>query len=44
MEFWKFAFENGVSIDIIKQAVKTESNPFGEITPEQFKEICGQDF
>lgn len=30
--------------DILKLAVKTESNPYGEITKEQYKEITGEEF
>lgn len=45
MDFWKMAFDNGwVGIDMLRQAVITETNPFGDITKEEFKEITGQDF
>lgn len=45
MDFWKMAFDNGwVGVDMIRQAVITETNPFGDITKEEFKEITGQDF
>ena len=45
MDFWKMAFDNGwVDVDMIRQAVITETNPFGDITKEEFKEITGQDF
>ncbi|MGE7115028.1 anti-CBASS protein Acb1 family protein [Lysinibacillus sp. NPDC047702] len=35
---------NGVIADQLKLAVKTETNPFGEISKEQYKEITGQEF
>lgn len=45
MEFWKMCFDNGyLDADYIRQAVITEDNPYGDITPEQFKEITGEDF
>lgn len=45
MDFWKMAYDNQwVNIDLLRQAVITDTNPFGDITKEQFKEITGQDF
>lgn len=45
MAFWKLAFtQNWVDVDKLRLAVKTESNPFGEITPKEFKNITDQDF
>lgn len=45
MDFWKMAYDNQwVDVDMIRQAVITDTNPFGDITKEQFKEITGQDF
>lgn len=45
MDFWKMAYDNQwIEIDLLRQAVITETNPFGDITKEQFKEITGQDF
>lgn len=45
MAFWKLAFEQKwVTASQLRLAVVTESNPYGEITPEQYKEITGQDF
>lgn len=45
MDFWKMAYDNQwVGIDMLRQAVITETNPFGDITKEQFKEITGQEF
>lgn len=45
MSFWKMVYYMGaIDITLLRQAVKCESNPFGEITPEEFKEICNEDF
>lgn len=45
MGFWKMAYDYGwITIDILRQAVKTDTNPFGEITKAEFKEITGVDF
>lgn len=45
MAFWKLAFtKKWVTIEQLRLAVKTESNPYGEITPVEFKEITTQDF
>ena len=45
MEFWQIAFMyKWVTAEQLRIAVKTEANPFGEITPEQYKEITKQDF
>lgn len=45
MNFWKMAFNlKWVTAEQLRLAVVTESNPFGEITPEQYKEITKQDF
>ncbi|HDK7179738.1 TPA: XkdX family protein [Clostridium botulinum] len=45
MNFWKMAFDIGaIGVDLLKQAVKCDNNPFGEITPEEFKTICNEDF
>lgn len=39
------AYQQGwVSFEDLKKVVKTEENPFGELSPEQFKEITGKDF
>lgn len=44
-DFWKMAYDMGaIDVDMLKQAVKTDSNPYGEITTDEFKTICGQDF
>lgn len=45
MGFWKMVYDMGVvDADFIKQAVITDSNKFGDITLEQYKEITGKDF
>lgn len=45
MDFWKMAYDlSWIGIDVLRQAVITETNPFGDISKEQFKEITGEDF
>lgn len=45
MEFWKMCFDlKVVDAGFIRQAVITDTNKFGDITAEQFKEITGEDF
>jgi hypothetical protein len=45
MAFWKLAYNmKWVSAEQLRLVVKTESNPFGEITPEQYKEITEVNF
>ena len=45
MQFWQIAFMyKWVTADQLKLAVKTETNPFGEISKEQYIEITGQEF
>ncbi|NNV01952.1 XkdX family protein [Brevibacillus sp. MCWH] len=45
MAFWNLAYKyKWVTIEQLRLAVRTESNPYGEITPEEFKQITGQDF
>ncbi|WP_083329004.1 XkdX family protein [Peptoniphilus raoultii] len=45
MDFWKMAYDlSWIDIDVLRQAVITETNPFGDISKEQFKEITGKDF
>ena len=45
MEFWKMAFNMKViDSEYLKQAVITDSNKFGDITAEQYKEITGIEF
>ena len=45
MEFWKMCFDMKViDADFLRQAVKTDKNPYGDITADQFKEITGEEF
>ncbi|GEN83642.1 hypothetical protein SLU01_19540 [Sporosarcina luteola] len=45
MAFWQLAFnQKWVTVDQLRLVVKTDSNPFGEISPAQFKQITGKDF
>lgn len=45
MDFWKMAYDYGwIGLNYLSQAVITKENPFGDITPEEYKEICGKDF
>lgn len=44
-DFWKMAYNMGcIDESTLAQAVKCTKNPFGEITPEQYKEICEKEF
>ena len=45
-DFWEMAYKmrNGISIDMLRQAVVTDKNPSGDISKEEFKEISGVDF
>lgn len=45
MAFWKLAFnQKWVTAEQLRLAVTTQSNQFGEITPEEYKEITGIEF
>lgn len=45
MGFWQIAFiSKWVTAEELRIAVKTKTNPFGEISPEEYKEITKQDF
>lgn len=45
MEFWKLAWDyKAIDESTLRMAVKCDINHFGDITPEEFKEICGEDF
>ena len=45
MSFWNIAYkQKWVNIDQLRLAVRTASNPFGDITPEEFKQITDKDF
>ena len=43
--FWKMAFDmKAIDINTLRKAVKTQENPFGEISEAEFKVITGVDF
>lgn len=43
MSFWEMAYRlEWADKALLKQAVLTESNPFGEITEEEYKGITGE--
>lgn len=45
MAFWQLAYtRKWVSIEQLRQAVKTVSNPYGQITPAEYKTITGEDY
>jgi hypothetical protein len=45
MRFWTLAFnQRWVTAEQLKGAVKTETNRFGEISPEEYKTITGIEF
>lgn len=45
MAFWKLAYnQKWVTAEQLRLAVKTDANPYGEITPEEYKGITGVDF
>lgn len=45
MKFWTLAFSmRWVTAEALKGAVITDTNPFGEITPQEYKEITDVDF
>ena len=45
MAFWKMAFNlKWVTSEQLRLAVVSESNPYGEITSEEYKTITGLDF
>lgn len=45
MAFWKLAYNNHwVTLEQLRQAVKTESNPYGNITADEFEAITGEPF
>lgn len=45
MAFWSIAYKEGwCTIDQLRLAVKTETNPYGQITKAEFKAITGEDF
>lgn len=51
MTFWKLAYDMGwidkdkeLAAQKLQLAVKTTSNPHGEISPEEYKQITKKDF
>lgn len=45
MNFWEYAYSKGwIDKELLKQAVITEANPFGEVTKEEYKAIIGEDY
>ncbi len=45
MAFWMLAYNaKWVSVAQLRLAVKTGSNPYGDITPEEFMAITGEKF
>lgn len=45
MGFWKMAFDLGcITAERLRLAVKTEENKYGEITPEEYKNITKVEF
>lgn len=45
MDFWKMIYDlKIIDADYLRQAVITDTNKFGDITAEQFKEITREDF
>lgn len=45
MKFWALAFAmKWVTAEALKGAVRTDTNLFGEITPQEYKEITDIDF
>lgn len=45
MSFWQLAYNRKwVDVDQLRVVVKTEKNPYGEITPAEFKQITGVEF
>lgn len=45
MDFLKLAWEyEWITLDELKTLVITKATPWGQITPDEFKEITDQDF
>ncbi|WP_046655277.1 XkdX family protein [Paenibacillus larvae] len=45
MVFWNAAYTlKWIDADKLRWAVKTGSNPYGEITPQEYQSITGQVF
>jgi hypothetical protein len=44
-DWWKLAYSQGwITAEDLRMFVLTEENPYGEITPEEYKQITGIDF
>lgn len=45
MAFWKMVYDLGwVDIELLKQAVITDTNPYGDITKAEYKTITGKTY
>lgn len=45
MNFWKMAYNmKWVTAEQLRLAVITETNPYGEITAEEYKDITNKEF
>lgn len=45
MAFWVLAYtKHWITADKLRQAVKTEENPYGQITAEEYKTITGEEY
>lgn len=45
MAFWQLAYNSKwVTIDQLRLAVKTEANPFGQISTDEFKQITNEEY
>jgi len=43
MAFWTLAYnKHWITADKLRQAVKTDTNPYGQITPEEYQTITGE--
>ena len=43
--FWKMVYDiKAIDINTLRKAVKTTSNPYGEISEDEFKTITGVNF
>lgn len=45
MGFWEMAYKFGwIGKEVLRQAVITESNPYGEVSKEEYKKITGEKY
>ncbi|QIC06095.1 XkdX family protein [Brevibacillus sp. 7WMA2] len=45
MNFWSLAYRyNWITDELLRLAVQTDANPYGEITPADYEEITGIKF